>query len=148
VVINNYLNIFLFIIVYSNHGSRVKQLLQMATIDLLNIALFDITSPAGTRPASPAASMTASPTDNQGSPGTPEFQTVPGYTYYRKRADGSLKAYNIAYNYKPKTVARDTKKLVTKAKNKVCAAVNEAFKNCKTTEDADQLVAKFRDCLA
>ena len=136
----------------------------MATIDLLNIALFDITSPAGTRPASPAsvsqtasqtASQAASPTDNPprspagtGSPGTPEFQTVPGYTYYRKRADGSLKAYNIAYNYKPKTVARDTKKLVTKAKNKVCAAVNEAFKNCKTTEDADQLVAKFRDCLA
>jgi hypothetical protein len=125
----------------------------MANIDLLNIALFDIASPAGTRPASPAASMAASPTDNPAStqpasPTTPEFQTVPGYTYYRKRADGSLKAYNIAYNYKPKTVARDTKKLVTKAKNKVCAAVNEAFKNCKTTEEADQLVAKFRDCLA
>ena len=118
----------------------------MANIDLLNIAFFDIASPAGTRPASPAALSPAS--TQPASPTTPEFRTVPGYTYYRKRADGSLKAYNIAYNYKPKTVARDTKKLVTKAKNKVCAAVNEAFKNCKTTEEADQLVAKFRDCLA
>ena len=135
----------------------------MANIDLLNIAFFDITSPAGTRPASPAAgavrplgaspgsvsqtaSQAASPTATP--PESPAFRTVPGYTYYRKRADGSLKAYNIAYNYKPKTVARDTKKEVTKSKNKVCAAVNEAFKNCKTTEEADQLVAKFRDCLA
>jgi hypothetical protein len=129
----------------------------MANIDLLNIAFFDIASPAGTRPASPAAvrqqgalspasTQPASPT-NQGSPGTPEFQTVPGYTYYRKRADGSLKAYNIAYNYKPKTISRDIKKLVTKTKNKVCAAVNEAFKNCKTSEEADQLLAKFRECL-